>query len=634
MSMKITMLIFLLALAINTSAQQNYKAAEIPASLRAGANAVIRNMETEVTMLGPEQVVMTVKKAVTILNKAAEEHATLVLGYNKSTAIKSVKGFILDANGNKVSSFTLGNFLDQSAISDFSLYEDDRIKYYNPVISAYPFTIVYEYEIRFKQNLVIPDWYANAYPDLAVENSQYTFNYLPGDKLRIKAYNYKGQPVEGQTLKQNSYTWTVKDLPAFKREPYAPSPDDYRTYVKIATEKFSYYRTKGTSTNWDDLGKWIYTDLVKTRQVLNPEIVTEMKTLVEGLSTNKAKAKKIYEYMQQKTRYISVQIGLGGFQPMFANDVQRLGYGDCKALVSYMQSLLKAVDILSIYCVVNAGSLKQNMDAEFASMDQGNHVILCLPLEKDTTWLECTSQTVPFGFLGDFTDDRTVLACSESGGKLLHTPKLTADMNEIKRVADLTLDKEGDITGSLQTTFKGSQYDTYEPIIKKPLTEQIKMLKAYYDIDNINFRQVKIKQEKTEDPVTTENLNIEIASYVPKNQELAYLLVNAFNKLAVTRTVTDRKLPLYINRGYTDDDMITYHLPEGYSLEYKPKDIELKSAYGSFSSTITHKGNELIYTRKFVLNGGKHPAKDYPPFADFMNEVASADRRKVILKTN
>jgi transglutaminase-like putative cysteine protease len=623
-----------LSIAINTSAQQIYKATEIPATLRAGANAVIRNMETEVSMVGPEQVVMTVKKAVTILNKAAEEYATLILGYNKSTTIKSAKGYILDAGGNKISNFTLSNFLDQSAISDFSLYEDDRIKYYNPVISAYPFTIVYEYEIRFKQNLVIPDWYANAYPDLAVENSQYRFNYLPGDKLRIKAYNFKGQPVEGQTLKQNSYTWTVKDLPAFKQEPYAPSPDDYRTYVKIATEKFSYYRTKGTSTNWDDLGKWIYTDLIKSRQALSPEVVAEMKTLVNGLTSDKEKAKKIYEYMQQKTRYISVQIGLGGFQPMFANDVQRLGYGDCKALVSYMQSLLKAVDIPSIYCVVNAGRFKQNMDPEFASMDQGNHVILCLPLEKDTTWLECTSQTVPFGYLGDFTDDRTVLACAESGGKLLRTPKLTPDMNVIKRDANLTLDKDGNITGTLHTTFKGSQYDTYEPIIKQPLSEQIKMLKDYYDIDNVNFRKVKITQDKTDDPVTSENLNIEIASYVPKNQQLAYLVVNAFNKLAVTRTVADRRLPLYINRGYTDEDQITYHLPEGYTLEYKPKDIELKSTYGSFSTTITHKGNDLIYTRKFVLNSGRHPAKDYPAFADFMNGAASADRRKVILKTN
>jgi transglutaminase-like putative cysteine protease len=44
------------------------------------------------------------------------------------------------------------------------------------------------------------------------------------------------------------------------------------------------------------------------------------------------KAKKIYQYLQNKTRYISVQIGIGGFQPVTAADVDRLGYGDCKGI--------------------------------------------------------------------------------------------------------------------------------------------------------------------------------------------------------------------------------------------------------------------------------------------------------------
>lgn len=619
-------------LAITVHAQENYKASEIPVTLRAGANAVVRNSETELIMLSPENVIMTVKKAVTVLNKAGEEHAVQVLYYNKNTTIKTAKGYILDAYGNQTSKFALNNFVDQSAISDFSLYEDDRVKYYNPTITSYPFTIVYEYELRFKQNLVLPDWYANRQPDLAIEKSSYTFKYNPADKIKIKAYNYSGQPEEKQFEKQNILTWSVKVLPAFKQEPYAPAADNYRTYVKIAPEQFSFYSTKGRATSWEELGKWYYTDLIKSRQTLDPAVVSEMKNLVSGIKTDKEKAKKIYEYMQRKTRYISVQIGIGGFQPMSANDVQRLGYGDCKALVSYMQSLLKAVDIPSIYCVVNAGNYKQQMDPDFASMDQGNHVILCLPLGKDTTWLECTSQTVPFGYLGDFTDDRLVLACSEEGGKLLRTPALKTEMNEIKRMADLKVDPSGNITGTLHTTFKGAQYDTYESIINKPLTEQIKTLKRYYDVDNINFEKVKIMEDKSENPVTTENLQINIASYVPVNNQSAYLLINPFNKLPVTRTVSNRKLPLHINRGYTDFDEITYQLPEGFDVEYKPKDLDIKNVYGSYSSTIIKKENTLIYSRKFVLNNGTHPANDYEAFAGFMNDVANADRGKVILK--
>jgi transglutaminase-like putative cysteine protease len=632
---KIATLVMLITIpALSGLAQQVYRAADISPALKAGASAVVREKETTVNMLSADNVVYTVKEAVTVLNKGGEDHALLVLPYNKNTTIKSAKGQILDAHGIVMSKFTLNNFIDQSAVSDFSLYEDDRLKYYRPVITSYPFTIVYEYEIRLKQNLIIPDWYANHDPDLAVEKSTYTFNYSPAEKIRIKAYNYKGEAKELQTEKQKSITWSVENLAAFKQEPYAPSPDNYRTYVKIAPEQFAYYRTKGKYSNWEDLGKWIYTDLIKTRQALNPAVVAEMKSLVQGLSSDKEKAKRIYEYMQRKTRYISVQIGIGGFQPMFSNDVDRLGYGDCKALVSYMQSLLAAVDIPSYYCVVYAGRTKQNMDPEFASMDQGNHVVLALPLGKDTTWLECTNQNVPFGFLGDFTDDRLVLACTENGGKLLRTPVLKTEMNETRRKATLVVDQAGNVSGTTNTTYKGSQYDIHEGLIRKPLSEQTKMLSSYYDVDNMNFNQVSVTQDKSEAPVTTEKLNVRITTYVPRSQQSAYLMPNAFNRQSVTKTVSNRKLPLYINRGYTDEDEISYQLPAGYEIEFQPKDLEVKTPFGSYVSKISKKGNELLYYRKFILNNGTHPAKDYAAFSEFMNQVSTADRAKVVLKVN
>ena len=632
---KIAVLVMLITLAATSCiAQMLYKAAEIPMTLKSGANAVIRNQETTVTMLSAENVSYQVMQAITVLNKGGADYADLVLPYNKLTQIKSAKGYILDQHGNQTAKFTLNNFIDQSAVSNFSLYEDDRLKYYSPVITAYPFTIVYEYELRTKQNLIIQDWYANPYPELSVEKSTYTFNYSPAEKVRVKAYNYAGKVQEVQTAKLNSLIWTVEQMPAFKQEPYAPSADDYRTYVKIVPDQFSYYRAKGKFSVWSELGKWIYTDLVKTRQALSPATVAEMKSLVQGLSGNKEKAKRIYEYMQRKTRYISVQIGIGGFQPMLASDVDRLGYGDCKALVSYMQSLLAAVDIPSYYCVVYAGRFKQNMDPLFASMDQGNHVILALPLGKDTTWLECTNQNVPFGYLGDFTDDRLVLACTEEGGKLLRTPALQTGMNETKRKASLTVDPTGSITGKILTTYKGSQYDTHESIMRKPVSEQIKALSSFYDIDNINFNQVSLTQDKGDLPVTTEQLEVRIAAYVPKSQQSAYLVPNAFNRAATTRTVSNRKLPVYINRGYTDEDEIRYQLPVGYQVDYQPQDLELKTPFGSYVFRISKKDNELIYYRKFILNSGSHPASDYAAFAAFMNQVATSDRTKVIFKTN
>ncbi|MBE9598115.1 DUF3857 domain-containing protein [Pedobacter sp. MC2016-24] len=616
------------------SAQEIYPFASIPAELKNRANTVIREMNTAVTMHSNDNVTMAVKMAITVLNKTGEDKAGLALYYNKNTVIKSVKGVVLDAVGKLVSKFNQGNFDDMSAVSDFSLFEDDRVKRFMPSSVNYPYTVVYEYEIRFKQNMFVPAWHPTPYPDQSVESSSYTFSCKPGDAIRVKVTNYQGQPEISEGKEFKSQTWRIKNCLAFKPEPYAPNPETYLTCVKIAPVNFNYYGYKGSYNNWEELGKWIYTDLVKSRQVLTPEIEEEMRTLVLGISNDKEKARKIYDYVQQKTRYISVQVGIGGHQPMPATEVQRLSYGDCKALVNYTQSLLKAVNIPSYYCVVNAGNLKKNMDPDFASMDQGNHIILCLPLKNDTTWLECTDQQIPFGFLGSFTDDRVVLACTEAGGKLLRTPILSPEMNLLKRKAILELSDDGNISGKLETRFSGSQYDNYSSLINEPLKEQLKQLKTEYDIDNIDFSNLKLSQDKSDAPITLESLDLTIANYAPKSANHIYLVLNLFNKVRSIPESRTRTLPLYINRGYTDEDELSFKLPPGMEQQISPKTFLINSAFGSYQVTAQKQDGKLLYKRKFVLNSGTYPATQYKDFVTFMSDISSADQIKFVFKTD
>lgn len=626
-------LIALLFCAFNSFSQVEYPADQISSELKNRANAVIRKMETTVDMRAGDNVIMNIKKVVTVLNKNGDPQAEIYLSYNKNTIIKSAKGIVLDAFGKANSKFTLSSFTDHSAVSDISLFEDDRVKHFEPTVLSYPYTIAYEYEIRFKQNLMIPDWYASHTADLAVENSSYTFICKPEDKVRIKAFNYKGEPEVVINEKLKSHTWTVKNLTAFKPEPYAPDPENYRCHVKIAPEEFNYYGYKGKYQNWEELGKWIYNELIKNRQTLSPATIEEVKALVAGIPNDKDKARKVYEYVQKKTRYISVQVGIGGQQPMLASEVDQLSYGDCKALVNYTQSLLKAINIPSLYCIVNAGSFKKDMEAEFASMNQGNHIILCLPLKNDTTWLECTDQESPFGFLGSFTDDRTVLACTEEGGKILRTPALPAQMNLQERKAELVLDAEGNINGTMQTTCGGSQYDNYAQFVNQPMKEQLKLLKTTYDIDNIDFDTFKLTQDKGSKPVTRESLQLSIQKYAPRTNNHIYLVLNAFNKKRTIPEVRNRTLPVFINRGYTDIDELTYTLPNDVVIDFIPQSTEIKTAFGSYAISVRKVDKKLIYRRKLVLNDGTYPADKYADFADFISSVSTYDQVKAIFKT-
>jgi hypothetical protein len=50
--------------------------------------------------------------------------------------------------------------------------------------------------------------------------------------------------------------------------------------------------------------------------------------------------KKALEFMlcSKKSRYVSIQVGIGGWKPILYTDVDRLGYGDCKALTNYTKA--------------------------------------------------------------------------------------------------------------------------------------------------------------------------------------------------------------------------------------------------------------------------------------------------------
>ncbi|MCK7533460.1 MAG: hypothetical protein MZV63_21720 [Marinilabiliales bacterium] len=80
--------------------------------------------------------------------------------------------------------------------------------------------------------------------------------------------------------------------------------------------------------------------------------------------------------------------------------------------------------------------------------NQFNHAILCIPLQRDTVWLDCTSQTLPFNYLGDFTDDRYALLITPDGGKMVRTPAFTRKENLTERTGLMFMTTGGSASGN------------------------------------------------------------------------------------------------------------------------------------------------------------------------------------------
>lgn len=615
-------------------AQSNYNVSGIPKDLMPYASAVIRNEETTVEVKAPDNVLYRVKGAVTVLNKNGDDEAEIVIFYDKNNVIKDARGIIYNEFGTQINKFSVSNFVDESAANDFSLFEDSRVKRYQPPVIVYPYTVAYEYEVRSKQSLTFRSWRPQYRTGTAVEKSAFTFICKPDFKFRFKETAIPGKMTEENGPDGNkTFTWSVNSLKAEKYEPYSPPKDSYGISLQIAPESFKYNGLIGTFTNWNELGKWYYDKLLVNRDMLSATTAAYIQTITAGVADPKEKARKIYEFVQQKTHYISVQVGIGGYQPFQATDVDQLKYGDCKALVNYTQALLKVAGISSWYCVVEAGDdHKTSLLTNFASMNQGNHVILCIPFKNDTTWLECTSQKLPFGFLGDFTDDRLVLACTSEGGKLMHTTRYTSADNFQRRTAQLIINEEGQLSGKMETVFKGTQYENREVLVDKSETERLRLLGKIYAINNLVVDKYNLKQIKTDTPRTTEEISFTARDYAAISGDKMYFLINPVNRTGrAPAEIRNRTTGLFINEGYTDEDEIKYTIPAGYRLEKTPLAVTINKPFGKYEANMHLVGRELVYYRKIELIDGTYDKEMYDEFVTFYKKIADADEYNVSL---
>jgi hypothetical protein len=637
--MRILLFLSLLLSGPAVLAQNNYDSGMIPRELLPYASAVVRNEEVTTEVKDLDNVICHVKRVITVLNSNGDDDAGLYVTYDKITSVRYIKGLIYDQFGKVQQKIAERDFEDVAIGDGSALFQDDRAKVYKKAITHYPYTIEFEYEVRTKQSFYFNDWEPNPTSGVAVEKSSYQFVCDPDYQVRYKEINLPSKvSISANKAKQKTYTWQISNLKARRYEPLSPEWGSMASKLMIAPEKFAYQNFTGSFTNWQQLGKWIYDKLIGDRQELSPQTVEYVKSLTANITDPKLKAKKIFEYMQQKTHYISVQVGIGGFRPFPALEVDNDGYGDCKALVNYTKTLLQAVGVNSYYCMVESGrKYKVSFMNDFASLNQGNHIILCIPFKNDTTWSDCTSQTTPFGYIGSFTDDRTVLACTPDGGKLLHTPKYTAGDNLVKRKADFVINESGEISGNMQTVFKGADYEEPEWMIRENQIDRLKDIRKVYPINNLDIKTLEYKQDKTANPITYENLKLSAGEYGAANNGKFYFLINSVDRYTeskIPKQVRSRQNPVYINRGYTEDDETTYTLPKGYKLDSEPLNVSISKPFGTFSATMTINGDQLIYKRKLLVKDGTYDKELYQGVVDFYQAVADADNYNVTLVKN
>jgi hypothetical protein len=602
----------------------------IPQDLKKDAHTVFRLDEGIVDVAAPGRYTFKVHQVLTILNKDGAHHLYQAHGIDKFNKIDEVEIKVFNQLGIEIEKYKKKDFSVSAAYDGISLVTDNKVMRLAVPVSEYPVTLDIKYTEEVTSHINLEDWYFQG-SGVAVELSRFVVK-IPADiDIRYKIKNINIDPVVTTEGSKKNYLWEVKNLIA-KRPENGAGGYTKRAKLLIGVNQFEYDGYRGNMSQWKGLGIW-YTDLVKQTNQLSSKYKSEIQSLVTGASNDIEKIKILYAYLQDNFRYVNISLGIGGFKPFPADFVHEKKYGDCKGLSNYMQACLNAVNIKSYSALINAGEDEAPVDPDFP-YNGFNHVILCVPQNKDTVWLECTSKSVDFNHLSNFTENRNALLVTENGGVLVQTPKSASYQNCVTLITTINLngDGAGEIKSKMNTTGKYK----YEQL---SYSQEKDDAKRDYFINELGFPNpdefTVLFGERNLDPLTT--------SIQLKLQKLNDF--SAGNKMFLKPRfwkVWSEKLPSSELRteDYLFDcpvqktDTTILRLPAGYIFDALPKSKDLKCEYATYQTKYWYdeSQNAIYSTAKLELKHHLIPAIKYATVKSFFDEVIKDDAQRIVIK--
>ena len=611
--------------------EPKYPVTGISEEMKKGMYAVIRDHELKFELNAINSSTKYYRMAITILNPKAKNYASLIVGYDKFSTIRFFKGTVYDAAGGVIKKLKQSDVYDQSAYDGVSLFSDARLKKADLSQGTYPYTVEFEYEISYKRLYDIPDFSLYHDDEISIQRQKYSIIYPQELTPRYKLFKVEEPKRIMLENKKEAMEWVFENTLPEKFEKMGPDPQYVIPNIKAAPVDFEFGGYAGKMDTWENFAKW-QADLNRGRDVLSEETKQTIRELTKNATTTEEKTRILYEYLQSKTRYVGIQLGIGGLQPFEAKTVEETGYGDCKALSNYTVALLKEAGIKAYYTTIMGGDYAPAVDANFPS-DQSNHIIVGVPNQKDTIWLECTSQTNPFGYLGNFTGDRYGLMITENGGKLVRTPTYTAEQNSQSRTADVFIEMTGDAKAIVKTIYQGLQYENgnLNFILDNQFDDQKKWVQSNTQIPSFDINSFSIKSVKNRIPEAIVTLDLTLKRYASVSGKRIFITANLMNRSTfIPEKAENRKTSIVRRMAYIDSDTIHYHFPDGLYPEFLPESVNLKSRFGEYEVRYKMDDKGLTYIRRIRMNKGEFPPDSYQELIDFYKSISKADNTKIV----
>jgi hypothetical protein len=290
------------------------------------------------------------------------------------------------------------------------------------------------------------------------------------------------------------------------------------------------------------------------------------------------------------------------------------------------------VEIPSYYTVIS--TRKKRFFPDFPSFGQANHVILMVPIENDTLFLECTSQQAPFGYISRLAGHDALAVGNNDEAFFFTLPNYLPHDNEVNNLIQIQLDTDGTGHMNVHSTFKNEEFEgLYYALKNTNAKESSDILASRLRVHKPSISQYRKNEIMEAPPCLDVYFTADCENYATQTGTRMFVPVNPSQTgLKDLLTGSFRKYDIVMDASKFQNDTIIIGMPEGYSVENKPKTEEVDSKYGYFKSDITEKDGQLIYTQTLEIKKGRYPAAEFEEIKKFYNRIETLQSGRIGLK--
>jgi cellulose synthase operon protein C len=430
---------------------------------------------------------------------------------------------------------------------------------------------------------------------------------------------------------RRTFTWATADVPRYRPERFAPDTNSVHMHIVASSLK-----------TWDDVTRW-YHGLSQDQYTLPVDAQVKVRELVAAATTRLDTLRAVHRWVAQDIRYVSVSLGIGGYQPRTPEQTISTGFGDCKDKATLFIAALRSLGIEAHPVLLNiaAGAVRP----EHPSIRQFNHMIAAVKEANGFTFTDLTAEFTPYGEVpirsqGGFA----VMVLPDGGAQELRLPKLPPEARKIHYQIVTTLAENGEISGYIDESNSGPGFEARRSQFGVPLdsARRANLMRALVTPLFRGARGDSIDAFNGRDLYAPVRYRLHFSGAPVAQTGGLFLLTNPFGVYPGTQAVRtleaapERRTSIDAEEviresqpvNITVDLRVT--LPEGWRARV-PEDVIVKGDFGLYSTEYSQEGRVLRIVRNELSAVGVYPSSRYGDVIDFFRAISADENNRQIV---